>query len=176
MRTTIFFLLVLSLGLITSCSSVKIVTDFDQETDFASYKIYAWSQVSDPVNLDYPQFDNSLNRNRWKEAIDTALQRQGYVLGEGEVDLEVDFHLLFKHNSVPFHSNNDIEGQSSYHYKPTSVYQYDQGTIIIHLLDLKQKRIVWQGVSTRVLDIGLLEDADVNIQKTVSKIFKKFPG
>ncbi|WP_020567215.1 DUF4136 domain-containing protein [Neolewinella persica] len=176
MKTIIFFLLTLSLGLVASCSSVKIITDFDQEADFTSYKIYAWSQVSDPFNLDYPQYDNSLNRNRWKEAIDAALQRQGYVLGEGNVDLEVDFHLQFERNAVPYHDHHDVEGQSSYNYKPTSVYQYDQGTMIIHLLDLEKKRIVWQGFSTRALDIGLLEDADANIQKAVSKIFKNFPG
>jgi hypothetical protein len=176
MRNIIFFLLVLSLGLVASCSSVKIVTDFDQEADFTRYKTYAWSQVSDPANMDYPQYDNSLNRNRWKEAIDAALKRQGYVLGEGNVDLEVDFHLQFKHNAVPYHDHQDIEGQSSYQYRPTAVYQYDQGTMIIHLVDLERKRIVWQGYSTRVLDIGLLEDADASIQKAVSKIFKKFPG
>ena len=144
--------------------------------DFTKYKTYAWSEVVDPINKGYPQYDNSLNRKRWKEAIDAALQGQGFVLGEGEVDLEVDFHLQFERNAVPYHDYDDMEGLSSYHYKPTSIYQFDQGTMIIHLLDLERKGIVWQGLSTRVLDIGLLEEADANIQKAVSKIFKNFPG
>lgn len=156
------------------CNGVKVITDFDQEVDFTQYKTYAWSPTEDPLNKDYPQFDNSLNRKRWKDAVDEALQRQGFVLGEGEVDIEVDFHLQFSHNAVPYHDYQDLE-EDPYHYRPTSVYQYDRGTVIIHLLDLEQKRIVWQGISTRVLDVELLEDAEANIQKAVNKIFKKFP-
>ena len=78
--------------LLNSCSSAKIISDIDQGTDFNLYKTYAWSAVEDPMNTDYPQFDNSLNRKRWKNAIDQAMQQQGYQAVDSEGDLEVDFH------------------------------------------------------------------------------------
>jgi hypothetical protein len=45
--------------------------------------------------------------------------------------------------------------------------------LIVHLVDLKENRIVWQGVATKVLDIKRLEEAEVTIQLTVDRMFEK---
>ena len=160
--------------LLNACSTTKVLSDIDKGADFDSYKTYAWSDMEDPINEDYPQYDNSLNRKRWKNAIDAAMQNEGYVLGEGNVDLQVDYHIQFEHNAVIDHEYHS--GQRNYYDQigQTSVYQYDEGSMTIHLVDLEQKQVVWQGVSTRILDIGLLDKADTNIQKAVNKIFEKF--
>lgn len=160
--------------LLNACSSTKVLSDIDKGADFDSYKTYAWSSVEDPMKEDYPQYDNSLNRKRWKNAIDAAMQNEGYVMKEENVDLQVDFHVQFEHNAIIDHEYH--EGQRNYYEQidQTSVYQYDEGIMTIHLVDLVQEQVVWQGVSTRILDISLLENADANIQKTVNKIFKKF--
>lgn len=159
---------------LNSCSSTKIISDIDKEADFDTYKTYAWSDEENPINEDYPQFDNSLNRKRWRNAIDVAMQNEGYVLGEGNVDLQVDFHIQFEHNAVIDHEYHKSQGNYYEQIDQTSIYQYDKGTMTIHLVDLEQKQIVWQGVSTRILDISLLENADTNILKAVNKIFEKF--
>ncbi len=160
--------------LLSACSSTKVISDIDKGANFDNYKTYTWSGAEDPINEDYPQFDNSLNRKRWKNAIDAAMLNEGYVLGEGNVDLQVDFHIQFEHNEVIDRGyHNDVKNYYE-QIEPTSVYQYEEGTMTIHLIDLERKQVVWQGVSTRILDISLLENADVNIQKAVSKIFEKF--
>jgi hypothetical protein len=160
--------------LLSACSSNKVLSDIDTEVDFTTFKTYAWSEEEDPVNKDYPQFDNSLNRKRWKNAIDAAMQNEGYVLGEGNVDLQVDFHIQFEHNAVIDRGYHNDEINNYPQIEPTGVYHYDEGTMTIHLIDLERKQVVWQGVSTRILDIGLLENTDANIQKAVNKIFEKF--
>ncbi len=168
-----FFAIIL---LLNACAPSKILSDIDKEVDFDSYKTYAWSSIEQPINEDYPQYDNSLNRKRWKDAIDVAMQREGFVLGNDNVDVEIDFHIQFEQNAVPNVSYHNDDNALNY-YKPmesTSVYRYNEGSVTIHMVDLEKKQIVWQGISSRILDLSLLEQADENIQKAVDGIFKKF--
>ncbi|WP_171017373.1 DUF4136 domain-containing protein [Maribacter sp. ACAM166] len=160
--------------LLSACSSTKVLSDIDKEVNFDNYKTYAWSATVDPINKDFPQYDNSLNRKRWKNAIDAAMQKEGFVLREGNVDLEMDFHIQLERNAVVDRSYHNDEINHYAQIEPNALYQYDEGTMTIHLLDLEQKQVVWQGVTTRILDIGLIENADVTIQKAVSKLFEKF--
>jgi len=160
--------------LLNACSSSKILSDIDKEANFDSYRTYAWSATEQPVNDAYPQYDNSLNRKRWKNAIDSAMKREGFVLADNNVDIEIDFHIQFQENAVPNQSYHDDE---SNYYKPiesTSVYRYNEGSVTIHMIDLEKKQLVWQGISSRILDLGLLEQADENIRKSVDRIFEKF--
>lgn len=169
-------LALLTLFLLHSCSSAKIISDVDPGISFEKYETYAWSDVEDPINKDYPQFDNSLNRKRWKNAIDQAMQQQGYQEVNRQGDLEVDFHLQFEHNVVPQFNHQDEMGDQYTSLAATSIYQYDRGMVTIHLVDPKQKQIVWQGIATKVIDISLLEKADANIQQAVQRLFKKLEG
>lgn len=160
--------------LLNACATTTIISDIDKDTNFDNYKTYAWSATEQPLNNDYPQYDNSLNRKRWKDAIDVAMQREGYVLGDTNVDVEIDFHIQFEHNAVIDYSYHNKDSNYYVPLEETPVYRYDRGSITIHMLDIEKKQIVWQGVSTRILDIGRLENAEENIQKAVDKLFKKF--
>ena len=82
----IIHLLVIAV-LLNSCSSAQVFSDIDQEADFSRYKTYSWPEDSDPLNNNYPQYDNSLNRKRWKNAIEAAMQQEGYWLVKSNVDL-----------------------------------------------------------------------------------------
>ncbi len=160
--------------LITSCSGTKVFSDIDREADFETYKTYSWSSVEEPINEDYPQYDNTLNRRRWKNAIDTAMQREGYILVESNADLQVDYHIQFEHNAVIDHSNRSGESGYFSNIEPNAIYRYDEGITTIHIIDLKRDQLVWQGVLSKVLDINLLDKAETNIQEAVDKLFKKF--
>jgi len=160
--------------LLSACSSTKVLSDIDVEADFDNYKTYSWATNVDPINEDYPQYDNSLNRKRWKNAIDAAMKNEGYVLGEGNVDLQVDFHIQLERNAVVDRRYHTDERNYYAQLGPDAIYQYDEGTMTIHLIDLKRKQVVWQGVSTKILDIGMLDKTDVTIQKAVTKMFEKF--
>ncbi len=173
MKKSYPILLLLAIALLSNCSSAKIISDVDQGTDFSQYKTYVWSAVEDPINTDYPQFDNSLNRKRWKNAIDQAMQQHGYKEVDSKGELEIDFHLQFEHNVVPQYNHQDEMGDQYASIRSTSVYQYDRGTVTIHFVDTQKKQIVWQGIATKVIDISLLEKADANIQKAVDRLFQK---
>lgn len=161
--------------LLNACATTKVISDIDKDTNFDNYKTYAWPATEQPLNNDYPQYDNSLNRKRWKNAIDAAMQREGYVLGDNtSADVELDFHIQFEHNTVIDYSYHNKEANYHMPVEELPVYRYDRGSMTIHMIDTKKKHIVWQGVSTRILDIGLLEDAEENIQKAVNKLFEKF--
>src|SRR6056297_2074468 len=128
--------IVLIAVLFNACSSAKVFSDIDQEANFNNYKTYSWSEVDEPLNKDYPQYDNSLNRKRWKNAIDAAMQRDGFTLVPSNGDLQLDYHIQFEHNSVIYHGAYDEQESNYTRLESPSVYQYDQGTFTIHMIDL----------------------------------------
>jgi hypothetical protein len=159
--------------LLNSCSSAKVLSDIDQEANFNDYKTYSWSEVDEPLNTDYPQYDNTLNRKRWENAIDVAMQREGFTLVPSNADLQLDYHIQFEHNSVIDHGTyNEREGDYI-RLEPTSVYQFDEGIFTIHMIDLKSKQLVWQGVITKVLDITQIDKVDSSIKQAVNRLFEK---
>ena len=179
MKTIFKTILLLSLSLtyfsFYSCSSLKVISDVNKSTNFKQYKTYRWATTEQPLDKNYPQFDNTLNRQRIRRAIDISMENQEYTLANGDtVDLEVDFHIQFKQIKVPYHSLDYYEGDFYNGIQTNEIYQYEEGILIIHLIDLKQKQLVWQGVLSRVLDVSKLEEAETEIQKNISKLFKKF--
>lgn len=175
MRWSVVFLSIIFL--FTACSSIKTFSDYNETADFRQYKTYAWSNVEEAFNEDYPQYDNSLNRTRIKKAIDAAMQERGYILraDASEADLQVDFHINLEQKAVPYHGT-EIDEFELGAFKPTGIYQYNEGTLIIHWVDLKRKEIVWQGVASKVLDISQIDKAERTIQKGVQKVFAKLPS
>ena len=153
---------------------MKTFSDYNPEIKFNQYQTYAWSSDEDPLDKNYPHFDNSLNRERIKNAINAEMKALGYIISSTAPDLEVDFHIQLERKSVPYHKNQidqaDIKG-----YKPREIYQFDQGTLIIHLVDVNRKEIIWQGIASKVLEIERIENAEINIQKAVNKVFTKLP-
>jgi|GEM_PF-2864341 len=160
--------------LLNSCSSAKVLSDIDQKANFNNYKTYSWSDADEPLNKDYPQYDNSLNRKRWKNAIDAAMQREGYMLVSGNADLQLDYHIQFEQNAVINHGAYNEQESYFTRLEPTSVYQYDEGTFTIHMIDLTSKQVVWQGVITKVLDITQINKVESSIKQAVTRLFEKF--
>ena len=64
------------------------------------------------------------------------------------------------------------------YYGPRSVdvQYYEEGTLIIDVIDPGENRLVWRGSATRVLDRAMTpERADEIVLEAVRKIFDRFP-
>lgn len=176
MKTKTILYLSLIFSVFYSCSSLKVISDVNESGDFEQYKTYRWANTVQSLDKDYPQFDNTLNRQRIKRAIDLSMEKQGYTIAKGSAaDIEVDFHIHFRQNNVPYHNlDYDEAGYFNRNQTTTELYQYEEGTLTVHIIDLKQKQLVWQGVLSRVLNVSDLENAEAEINKNISKLFKKF--
>ena len=58
----------------------------------------------------------------------------------------------------------------------SDVQYYEEGTLIIDVIDPGENRLVWRGSATRVLDRAMTpERADEIVLEAVQKIFDRFP-
>ena len=67
----LFFLL--CIGILTSCSSVKVISDYDTKVDFSSYKTFAFYKKGiDKASV------SDLDKKRIMRAIENELIKKGF--------------------------------------------------------------------------------------------------
>lgn len=165
--------LLIILQLLYSCApSITVRSDYDRQADFKKYKTYYLSTAPQEENPQYPMYDNELNRTRMQNAIEREMASRGYVVNENNPDLKVDFHvtIIDKTDVHSYHTNryrywDDYEVQS---------YQYTEGTLVVHLVDGKEERLVWQGSAASILR-PQAKDPETRINQAVSQIFEEYP-
>lgn len=185
------YLIILMTGLLMmmliGCSSVTIKHDFDPEVDFSTYKTYMWyagkMPAGDALNA------NPLVKKRIANAIDKTLQEKGYSIGTEEAyDFVVIIHAGTKEKTQITNYGYSGYGYGGYgrgwggyggyggHYGGTDVYQYDETTLVIDIMDAKKKEMVWRGTVTGVVKENPdMEEQQENIKNVVGKMLSKFP-
>lgn len=160
---------------LSACTGLTIRSDHDSQVDFKKYKTYTLCQADMQVEDEkQPLYDNSLNRNLIKKAIENEMNSRGYVREDTSPELLAGFHIIIKDRTVMSSNCRDF-GQ--YQYWPEcriNTYFYTEGTLIIYVTDISKNQVIWQSSAEGVLDIEPREMERV-INITVSEIFKKFP-
>lgn len=161
--------------ILSACTGLAVRSDYDSQIDFKSYKTYTLCLADQQVeNKDQPLFDNSLNRNRIKKAIENEMNRLGYVREDSAPQLLAGFHIIIKDRTVMSSNCRDF---GEYQYWPecqVNTYYYTEGTLIIYVTDISKNQVIWQGSAEGVLDMEP-RDMEKAVNRTVSKIFEKYP-
>ena len=173
LKTTVvllFFALLLS-----SCSSVKVATDYDREIEFGQYETFAFYKPGiDKADI------SDLDKKRILRAIENELQEKGLELSDNP-DLLVSIFTKTDKN-VNIYNNNMAYGYGwgwhPWYWGPGAGYNRvstnTEGTLYIDLIDAEAKELVWQGMGTA----ALAEDVDrkqKKINKIVEEILEKYP-
>jgi hypothetical protein len=166
----LFFVSFLLLG----CSSLTVNHDFDPDADFAAYRTYAWASQSQSSS---EAGASDLVMQRVRRAVDAELQKEGLSRVEAEPDL-----LVASHTGVKDKINVTDWGYTYGDYywgwggRQIDVYQYQQGTLVVDLIDYGSKELVWRGWAQKTLDENPTpERMDRTIQDAVKKIFERYP-
>jgi hypothetical protein len=182
LRTTIAILVAIP-GL-SGCAA-RVRSDFDREAVFSSYKTFDW--IAPPVRAseedvrsdpEGPFARNSLLDKRIRAAVNGKLRARGFRYAEGgEPDFRLNYHVTFKDKLVG--SGSDFGYVGRYHRGAFSsgfnwsVRQYQEGTVIIDIIDRAKDQLVWRGwVVSRNRD-GNYDEAEIN--HAVNQILMRFP-
>ncbi|MEX0288519.1 MAG: DUF4136 domain-containing protein [Flavobacteriaceae bacterium] len=155
-----------------SISNLKTTAEYDQNANFKSFQDYKFlmeASVSDT-------YDNHSTENKraFENAIHKELKSKG--LEETETpDLFVNFFVVDEHKS-------ESVTQTSYrdqHYGgmthlDTYIKDYEQGTIIVDLVDASSKKLVWRGVGTGIIT-GKQKDMEKTINEAVKAVLSQYP-
>jgi hypothetical protein len=155
--------LVLTVGLI-SCSSVTVKSDFDENANFTQYKMF---------DLIPHHGGNPLNNKRIEAAIEQGLVAKGMQKqAAGRPDLLVAYH-----TNVKDKIDVDTYGYRYGRYGRrvgtyTTVQKYQQGTVVVDLVDAKERELVWRGWAKGEASDSVSKE---KIDDTIAKILAKYP-
>lgn len=164
---------------ITSCSSVKVVYDYDKQVDFTKYKTYAFTEEVPKLPID------DLNRGRLITAVETELAAKGFTKSESP-DVLIDMFVTAKKrteavaNTTGGYGGFGRYGRYGYGggFSTTTVdyNEYTDGTLLINMVDKSTEKIAWQGRGTKTLDENASPSKrEQNINYAVKQIFTNYP-
>jgi len=179
MKQYIFFFF--TVWFFSACSSIKVDVDYDTDFSFNHTKTFA---VIHKAKAE----ENALVSDRIIAAIHSEMTSKHYEKTSAQTaDLYIVFHTDVMNKSRIVQDYQYI-GISPYRYRygysyrgmmavpTTHTYHYDEGKLIVDILDAKQKKIVWRGVATDSLkQHDTPEERTVYINEVMHSLFKTLP-
>jgi len=178
------FSIALAIALIQAGCAARVRTDFDHGADFSSYQTFDWiappRSASSDAQLDSqdPFANNSLLDKRLRAAVDRVLKSRGFrKTAREDSDIRLNYHVIFRDKLVASGSdfgyyNRHRHGGFSSGFN-FSVRQYQEGTIIVDIVDRAKDQLVWRGwVASRNND-GSYDEAEIS--RIVQSILERFP-
>lgn len=160
-----------------SCSSIKVITDYDPNVSFDRYKTYAFYKAGiDQVKI------SDLDKRRILKSLENTLREKGFSASE-QPDILLNFFTK-EEAQVDIYNNAGLGwgwGWNPWFWpgmgmQNTQVTTRAKGRLFIDIIDAKSKRLLWQGSG-----VGFLEPQDdplkkqANIQKFVHEIMAAYP-
>ncbi len=173
----------LAVFMLSSCSSIQVLSDYDQQADFNGYKSYAFYKTG----IDKAQISD-LDKKRILRAIEAEMQSRGFVKSENP-DLLVSIFTKEQERVDIYNNNFGWGGAWGWGYNPyawgpgwgwgwggNSVSTRTQGSLYIDLIDTKSKELVWQGKGEGTLaNTNNIEKKEQRIKEFVSQILEQYP-
>jgi hypothetical protein len=156
--------------------------NFDKKTDFSKFKTYKWVEIKDAGKF------NSMVDQQVKQSVEAQLATKGLTKTDGEnADLLIGYQGAIGQEKE-FSSYNSSWGYGPGWYGggwyggPSSSWSTGQtstiyiGQIAIDMYDSANKDLVWRGVVSKTLDPKAKpEKQEKNLNKAMTKLFKKYP-
>ncbi len=182
---------IVALLLLSSCSSVRVVADYDAKTNFKEYKTYAFYKTG----IDRAQISD-LDKKRILYAIESEMATRGFSKSENP-DILVSIFTKESEQVDVFNNNfgwgwggmgwggfgwggwgmnpwmwgGGLGGWGGNH-----VSTRTEGSLYIDLIDTKDKQLVWQGKGVGTLsNTKNIEKKEEQIKKFVSEILEAYP-
>lgn len=172
---------VLLLLFLSSCTSVRVLSDFDKDANFNSYKSYAFYKTG----IDKAQISD-LDKKRILRAIETEMSAKGFVKSENP-DILVSIFTK-EREQVDVYSNYWGGGGFGWGWSPyywggsgylrggNRVSTQTKGSLYIDLIDAKNKELVWQGKGDGSLSSSKkIEKKEMRIKEFVTEIMTQYP-
>ncbi|MEM8883178.1 MAG: DUF4136 domain-containing protein [Planctomycetota bacterium] len=168
---------ILACMLLVGCSTISTTYDFDPKADFSGLRSYSWRQPVTEAGDDKVEETNPLVVQRVKRALDTQLAANGFTRRERGGDFEIVFYLRSRERTEVRQSYGAGYGYRYGGWGGTvDVYQYEEGSLIVDVINPKTSDAIWRGVARSALPRNPTpEQTDKLINEAVEKILQNFP-
>jgi hypothetical protein len=159
---------ILLLLIISSCSSIRVSTDYETQTDFTKYKTFAFYKSG----IDKAPISD-IDKRRIMRSISKELELKGMTKSKNP-DVLISIFTKAKEQIDIYPSH-----WQPYYYGPhqrTQMMKYTEGTLFIDIIEKQSKKLVWQGIGSGFLTKSKRsEKREANIYKFVQSILEKYP-
>ncbi|MEN1783746.1 MAG: DUF4136 domain-containing protein [Bacteroidota bacterium] len=183
-------LLLIGILFLSACSSVRVLSDYDQKVDFNNYQTYAFYKTG----IDQAQISD-LDKKRILRAIETEMGSRGFTKSQ-QPDILVSIFTKEREQVDVFNNNFGWGwggfgwggfGWGGWGWNPwwgpgwgagfgPNVSTRTEGSLYIDLIDSENKELVWQGRGVGTLNnISDIEKKEKRIRKFVSEIMEAYP-
>jgi hypothetical protein len=167
-----------SIILLSSCSTIKYVSDYDVSKDFNNYSTFLIMPNQKLAPL------NNLNERRLLAAINQQMENRGYEQAK-KPDLLIKITIKEQRKKQAYATTT----YSGYHYGGyyhrygwghgsgvTQIHydRYTEGTLIISLIDRERKELIWESSAMSVMN-STSRPGEKEINYIVNKMFSRFP-
>lgn len=171
MRVVIISVAFLLLG---CANQIFVQTDYDRSVDLSKLNKYRWLDNTSVEEVNLPLDFNTKREENLKRAVNKQLKAKGYTLSDEGAMILVHYFIVIENKTAirtePF----------GYFYTPywemssAEAVRYQEGTLIIDLMDSRTCTLLWRGSAMSVLDENNTMTDDL-IRKAVEKIFESLP-
>src|SRR5262245_41779843 len=168
-------LAVLGLVAVAACSTLQTTADWDRTKDFSKYKTWTWK--------DDGSIKNDILAKRIQTGVTAELTRKGLVRNDDRPDLWVAAHArLDKQVVIDYYNSGWGYGWYGGYYgggmsmTTATAREIPVGTLIIDLVDTKEKGLVWRGIATDTLKPERsTEEKEKALNEALAKMFESYP-
>jgi hypothetical protein len=177
-------LLVLTLLFCATASAEKIRVHYDKSLDFSKFKTYGWAPhgaVARPMlALDFVgAVEDELNaRGLHKVESNPDLIIVFYSAVDSEISMTSANPLYNATGGIPpFDPSMTSPGNSLYwdSYYGNRTIVVHPGTLIIDLIDFKNKKLAWRGFASEAISANNPDKLMSEVNSTITKLFKEYP-
>ena len=179
LRVALVVAAVLALTSAAGCATVSVSTDFDRSVDFSRYRtfVFVGGRLS---NNGISDDGNTLVKDRIHNAVVATLRTKGLTESPENADLAVGYWAGAR-------TKTEIEGMPPYApefgpywyggwwgpgYSQWWTRTYDEGTLVIDLVDRTNHRLVWRAYARTEVKQPV---SDEKVRQIVERAFKDFP-
>ncbi len=165
-------------------SGANIMSDYDHDADFGSYKTYNFVAGAGPESDNYQSFFSQY----MVTAITIEMENRGYTKSD-DPDLLVNFNAFLQDKTKVTTSPSAPPMGGYYGYRgsmyggwggygygtDTHVSQYTEGTFNIDLVDARKHQLIWEAVGVGRVSDKALANLEEGVKNGVPKYFSLYP-
>ncbi|OFW45457.1 MAG: hypothetical protein A3J29_00680 [Acidobacteria bacterium RIFCSPLOWO2_12_FULL_67_14b] len=142
MRTIPGFIILTAALAVAGCATMTVSSHIERGINFTDYRTYDWG-APDKLPVGDPRLDNNpFFRDYLQGTVEKKMAAKGYERVNGEKpDVLIHYHASVHQKLDVFEADREY----GYTYGGDRVVEYEQGTLVIDLVDARTNKLIWRG-------------------------------
>jgi hypothetical protein len=156
---------------------MNVSSHIERGVNFQQYRTYDWGPA-DALPIGDPRLDNNpFFHDYLQGSVEKQLAAKGLVRStSGDADLLLHYHASVNHRFEV----HGVDRQNGYCYADCEpqVIEYEQGTLVLDVVDAETKKVVWRGWAQDSVEgiIDNQERLERQIGEAVTRMMRRFPA